>query len=101
MDNAMDISQKQILRGRILKICHQAEPLGAGTEVITAALKREGYPVSKDEVGEACRYLAGKKLVEIEKIENKVLNISRDIAHITARGTDVLDGTIPIEGIEL
>ena len=101
MDNAMDISQKQILRGRILRICNQAEPLGAGTEVITAALKREGYPVSKDEVGEACRYLEKKELVEIEKIENKILNISRDIAHITAQGTDVLEGTQPVEGIEL
>lgn len=43
MSRILDVTEKQILRGCCLKICEQAEPLGAGTEVIYAVLKKSGY----------------------------------------------------------
>lgn len=39
MSRILVVTEKQILRGCCLKICEQAEPLGAGTEVIYAVLK--------------------------------------------------------------
>jgi hypothetical protein len=64
-------------------------------------MKRYGYAASEDDIHACCNYLAGKGLITMQKIENKVLGISRDIAHITPEGTDVLEGTVTIDGITL
>ena len=101
MSNMLSITEKQILRGYCLKICDQAEPLGAGIEVIHSALKKSGVIYEKADVLEACRYLEKKNLIVLQHIENKILGIERFIAHITAKGTDVLEGTLSAEGIEL
>ena len=58
MSKVLDVTEKQILRGFCLKICEQAEPLGAGTEVIYAVLKKSGYGAyEKADIAEACEYL--------------------------------------------
>lgn len=102
MSKLLDVTEKQILRGCCLNICEQAEPLGAGTEVIYSALKRMGYAdYTKDDIEEACIYLEKKGLVKLEYVKSEVLNIKRCIAHITPKGTDLLEGTITEEGIEL
>ena len=55
MSKLLDVTEKQILRGCCLNICEQAEPLGAGTEVIYSALKRMGYTdYAKSDIEEAC-----------------------------------------------
>ena len=52
MSKLLDVTEKQILRGCCLNICEQAEPLGAGTEVIYSALKRMGYTdYAKSDIG--------------------------------------------------
>ncbi len=101
MSNAAEIIGKQVLRGEVLNIVCGAEPYGAGTETIHAFLKKKGYAVDKDGIAALCNYLAGKGLIKIERAENKVLDIKRDIAQITPEGVDVLEGTVTVEGIEL
>ena len=102
MSKLLDVTEKQILRGCCLKICEQAEPLGAGTEVIYAAFKKSGYSgYGKEDITEACEYLERKGLVKLEHIKNDILGIYRCIAHITAKGTDLLEGTIAEEGVEI
>lgn len=102
MSKLLDVSEKHVLRGYCLKICEQAEPLGAGTEVIYSALKKSGYSdYEKADIEEACSYLEKKGFVQLEHVKNDVLKIKRCIAHITAKGTDLLEGTITEEGVEL
>ena len=102
MSKLLDVTEKQILRGCCLNICEQAEPLGAGTEVIYSALKKSGYTdYAKSDIEEACVYLEKKGLVRLEYVKNDILNIKRCIAHITAKGTDFLEGAVQEEGLEL
>jgi hypothetical protein len=92
---------QQVLRGEVLRFTGYAEPRGAGVEVLQAFIKKNGFTVGKDEILTICRYLEGKGLVAVEHIENKILGVSRDVAHITPKGVDVMEGTETIEGIEL
>ena len=95
MSKLLDVTEKQILRGCCLNICEQ-------TEVIYSALKRMGYTdYAKSDIEEACVYLEKKGLVRLEYVKNDILNIRRCIAHITAKGTDFLEGAVQEEGIEL
>lgn len=102
MDRLLSVTQKQVLRGYVLKIADQAEPLGAGIEVIHGALKKEGFTeYSRADIAEAGNYLKKKDLVTLNNVKNDVLHIQRCVVKITAKGTDLLEGTITEEGIEL
>ena len=89
MNKLLDITEKQMLRGYVLKICEFSEPLGAGIEVVESALKKEGF------------YLEGKGFIKLENIKNSILNIDRTIAKITSLGIDLLEGTTQTEGVIL
>lgn len=101
MSSIAKVVEKQVLRGLVLRITEAAEPLGAGTEVILAAIRQYGYSASKDDIAECCNYLQGKELVKVERVGNTVLGLSRDIAHITPKGVDALEGTEQIDGVVL
>ena len=100
-EKMLDTVQKQILRGRILTICEKAQPYGAGLEMIDVALKKEGFCYAMQDIKEACYYLEQKGLVSITTVKNVVLEISRNISRITAKGIDFLEGSIDEEGIAL
>ena len=97
----VQIATNQIQRGMVLKIIHEAQPLGAGLEVITAVLKQHGHALDREAVMTLCKYLEGKQLIHIENLGNAILKLNRDIAHITPQGIDVLEGTQAVEGIAL
>lgn len=101
MNNLTDVTQRQILRGLILQICNVTAAVGAGTQLILSALRREGYVVTQQDVTDACRYLEGKELITIKNIRNDVLHIDKTIAYITPQGVDVLEGTTMVDGVEL
>lgn len=101
MSNLLDAIGKQVLRGYILNICEKAEPLGAGAEVIAAAMKKEGLVYAREDITAACQYLQSKDFIKIDEVKNDVLGISRSISKITAKGIDLLEGTITESGIEL
>jgi len=91
--------EKQLLRGAILKLCQEAGAEGIGTKILEISVKRMGYAVKPEDVIETCAYLEGKGFAVLRVIENNVLNIRRELCSITAAGTDLLEGTITVEGI--
>jgi hypothetical protein len=98
--NLVNAVTQQILRGRILTLSQEAAPIGgASIEVLTAALKQQGFSVGKQEITEACDYLSGKGLIRMDNVNNETLGISRSIAHITPEGIDALEGTQHIIGV--
>lgn len=100
-EKLLEVTEKMVLRGNLLKICEIAQPLGATEEVLLGALRREGYACDAAEIRKACDYLAGKGLLKIERLQNDILQISRSVAKITPMGMDVLEGTLAAEGILL
>ena len=101
MSKLIEVSNEKILRGLVLEICDQAGLTGAGMELIQAALKASGFYAAREDILNACKYLEGKELIKLQQINNTRLKIFRNIAHLTPKGKDALDGTIVIEGIEL
>ena len=95
------IAVNHIVRGLILGISQAAGEGGAGIPIIKAMLAQEGHELKESDILAHCRYLEGKGLVRVENIRNPIQHISRDIAHITPKGIDVLEGTEQVEGIIL
>lgn len=99
MSNLTDLAQKEVIRNEILKMASQSEPVGASLQVLRACLKKTGIYVSEADVEKQVCYLEGKGLLQVERIENDRLGISRMVAHITSTGTDVLEGNVETAGI--
>lgn len=99
MSKLIDLVTKEIVRTDILEICQQSVPLGADEKVVTAALRKNGYDITEQTVKEQLYYLEGKKLIELNKINNKTLGIERVIARITPEGMDVLEGNAEVDGL--
>jgi hypothetical protein len=75
--------------------------MGAAAELIQRMRGSIGMKVNIADVEDAFEYLSGKGLVTVKKRENKAFNTRMPIAYITPLGTDVLEGTVTVEGIEL
>ena len=102
MDEVTKATTNKILRGLALRIANEANAAGgAGVVLISAVLKQHGYNLEQEKVLGMCKYLQDKGLVNLETIGNDSLKIHRVIAHITAKGIDVLEGTETIDGIIL
>lgn len=97
----LQVAANSIRRGLILKTINESAPLGASIEVVKSVLLQHGHKLDRAETLKQCQYLEGKGLVRIDTTSNEVLNIRREIAHITPKGIDVLEGTEIINGIEL
>lgn len=97
----VDVAERQILRKDILSILAETDEQGATTKVLKAVLLKFGYSVSDLSVNLELKYLAGKDLVRMEIVANQALGIKREVAHITSKGIDLLEGTIMVEGIEV
>jgi hypothetical protein len=96
-----DILKKQLLRGDCLQICAAAGSDGAGVQLISIALAREGITASVDTIMDALHYLLSKGLVVEKCFGNKALNVRMKFYQITADGIDVLEGTKEVDGVEL
>jgi len=93
------IATSQVLRGVVLQIVRDAEPLGASTEIIRAAVKQHGYELNNSEITTICNYLKGKHLIRLQNLGNAILKIHREIAYITPQGIDATEGTLEVDGI--
>lgn len=91
MSNLLDVATKEILRKEILNLCNQAAPIGCSMDVLEAAFAHTGDS-DKMEIARQVDYLAAKKLVEIQEVGNKQLNIHKTVVKITAYGMDFLEG---------
>ncbi len=91
MSNLLDLAAKEILRKEILQLCYQAAPVGCSMDVLRAAFSHEGTENAND-LEIQVDYLQAKNMVSVEKIENRVLNLSKNVVKITADGIDFLEG---------
>lgn len=99
MSSMIETAKKENIRNELLKMCDLAGTQGASEQVLRAGLKKIGICSTVEEVERQIRYLAGKGLLELEKVENERLQIRRSIARITPLGMDVLEGNAEISGI--
>lgn len=97
----IDVAERQILRKDILNILAETDNQGASPKLLKVVLEKQGYAVNDMTISLELKYLAGKGLIEVKSIANKALGIKREVAQITSKGIDLLEGTIEVEGIEV
>lgn len=95
MSRLMDTAEYEGLRLEILELCREADPYGAGLNVLRIALRKSGHDMSERELLCQVDYLEGKGLVETQEIGNRRLGIHRVIVRLTPAGVDHLDGNGP------
>ncbi len=99
MSDLLNIAAKEIFRKEILQLCYQAAPVGCSMDVLKAAFSHEGTEGS-GELERQVDYLQAKGMVSAEKVENKILHLSKTVVRITAEGIDFLEGnTGQVKGI--
>lgn len=100
MSDMVQTAEKEIMRKEILTLCATASVNGCSMQVLTAALKKSGYNADQAAVEQECAYLADKGLIRKQTVGNARLGVQRNIAWITAAGTDYLDcNTDAVTGI--
>jgi hypothetical protein len=90
-----------MIRVYALRTAAETRQIGAAAEVVQRMLVKSGIKAGVADVEDAFEYLSGKGLVAVKKYENKRLDVRMHVAYITPLGTDVLEGTVIVEGIEL
>lgn len=99
MSNLLNVASREIFRKEILQLCCQAVPVGCSMDVLKAAFSHEGTE-DAEELERQVDYLQAKGMVSAEKVENKVLKLSKTVVKITADGIDFLEGnTGQVKGI--
>ena len=89
------VRENREMRGWILNIIDRAKPYGASFEVIEVTLTDLGFNVCETEVKAQLKYLSDKGYVKYEPIERS--GIVRHLNHITPKGVDLLEGSIPAD----
>lgn len=98
----MQSAKARVIRGRILKILDLDYPNEIGDEVIVEALREGEITVSKAVVAGYLDYLDEKGYVEMREVSDRDLGLSMKMAKLTARGKDLLEGSIdPDVGVVL
>lgn len=101
MSDLMRTAEKEIIRREIMELCEQAAPMGAGLPVMKAALRKTGFDLTEQDLEKQVDYLAGKKLVKKDVVENRRLGIKRCIVTLTPEGVGFLEGNGPdVAGVE-
>lgn len=91
MNEILNVAGKEIVRREIMELCREAEPYGAGTPVLKAALRKTGHDLTDQELMRQVDYLEGKGLVHKEMVENRRLGI-RPVHRAAVPGGDGLSG---------
>lgn len=95
MNEILNVAGKEIVRREIMELCREAEPYGAGTPVLKAALRKTGHDLTDQELMRQVDYLEGKGLVHKEMVENRRLGISRCIVRLSPGGDGLSGGQRP------
>lgn len=100
MGNLEETVRTQVLRTSALKILRGFSGAGCSKQMMSLALQKYGYSISKEEILDILFYLEGKGLLRRELFANRALGIDREVLYITAAGMDVLEGSREVPGIE-
>lgn len=100
MNKLIDTSNIKEINGNILELLEGVGEEGLSTRVIELAL--EDYLKSnKDDLKRSLNYLKAKGYIDIKRIENKTLKVSREIITITGNGIDIVLGLKVDEGVDI
>lgn len=95
------IMSRQI-RGYIMKVLQIGHPQPTGSNVIEVCLVDAGLPVSPTGLDGHLDYLKQKGYIEITKPALKGLDVAINLAKLTPKGIDLLEGNIdPDPGVYL
>ncbi len=83
------------IRGRILKILDRAYPDEIGDELISLTLNDINMSVGPALLRGHIDYLEEKGYVESYTVGSEDLDITRRLVRLTAKGKDLLEGSIP------
>lgn len=101
MSKLVDTSNIKELNGNILELLEGVGEEGLSTRVIELALDTSHLKAIKDNLNRALNYLKAKGYIDIKRIENKTLNVSREIITITGSGIDIVLGLKVDEGVDI
>lgn len=101
MSNIIDTSNIKELNGNILELLDGVGEEGLSTRVIELALDISYLKASKDNLNRSLNYLKAKGYIDIKRVENKTLNVSREIITITGSGIDIVLGLKVDEGVDI
>lgn len=87
-------AKKRVLRKQLLQLARELYLHPQSDAAIKASLKRNCPGLTLEEVRETIRYLAEKELLSVVKDK------SRLSASITPKGIDVIEGAVPVRGIQ-
>ncbi len=61
MNEILNVAGKEIVRREIMELCREAEPYGAGTPVLKAALRKTGHDLTDQEADAAGGLSGGQR----------------------------------------
>lgn len=88
-------NESRELRGFILTMCKHNYPHGCSEKLILTTLGENQFASSPALLRAHIEYLEEKGYVRIEDVQAHGLGISRTLVFITAKGIDLLEGSIP------
>ncbi|AEG60029.1 hypothetical protein [Desulforamulus ruminis] len=90
-------SEARELRGFILTMCKNNYPHGCSEKLIQIAVGENQFTSSPALIHAHLEYLEEKGYVRLEELQAKGLGISRKVVYITAKGIDLLEGSIALD----
>jgi len=95
-------SESRMIRGRILKILEIDYPHFVSDRVINLTLNDVKLSAPPAVIGGHLQYLMEKGYVEVSPVVSSELGLSMNMARLTAKGKDLLEGSIePDVGVYL
>lgn len=98
MSKLIDVSMAKEIREELLELLKEAGDIGLSDKVISLAFK-EISSANERLVRDALSYLIAKGLIIKTSYKNERLGIGKEIYKISAKGIDVLDGSIDEIGL--
>jgi hypothetical protein len=81
-------------RGQVLRLLQESGSDGLTPEGLAAVFRNAGKHGAADRIGEIATYLQDKGYVRIELIRDPISGVKREVVRLTARGTDLLEGSL-------
>jgi DNA-binding PadR family transcriptional regulator len=88
-------SEAREIRGYILVLCKHSYPYGCSEQLIGTFLAQSQFSCSPAEIKGHLEYLEEKGYIRMEELRVDKLKLHRVVAYITAKGIDLLEGSIP------
>lgn len=101
MKNLIETVTNKQARGYVLKVCKLSYPQPIGSNVIDVCLVDAGMGVSGPQLDGYLKYLADRGYVALKAQGLSILGTSVTLVDLTAKGIDLLEGTLTDAGVDV